>query len=81
MDAYKLHNHKLQMGRPETEIFIQEDKIDEENASNEIDRNGNQCSKVSPALPGHLLLQYRVGVEEGEDKPTTDYDPSTMLKY
>ena len=67
--------------KPEAEIFIQEYEIYEKNASNKIDRNGNQSSKVPPCLPGHLLLQDRVSMEEGEDQATADYDPCPMLKH
>lgn len=65
----------------EAEIFIQEYKIYEEDASNQIDRDGNQSSQVPPRLPGHLLLEDRVSMEEGEDQATADYDPCPMLKH
>jgi len=65
----------------EAEVFIQEDKIDEENASNKIDRDGNESSQVPPGLPGNLLLEDRVSMEEGEDQATADNDPCPMLEH
>ena len=67
--------------QPETEIFIQENEIDEENASNEIDRDGNQSSQVPSGLSCNLLLEDRVCMQEGQDQATADYDPCSMLKH
>ena len=40
---------------PQWKIIVKKDKIDEENASDEVDRNGKQSSTVGSCLSGNLV--------------------------
>lgn len=45
---------------PQRKIVVQKDKIDEENTSNEVDRNGKKSSTIGSGLPGNLGIKlYR----------------------
>ena len=67
LQSNKLNDNQfsyMAMKIPETKIIIQEYKINEKDASNEVDCYSKQCSQISSRLSCYLLLQNRISMEE-----------------